>query len=181
MKTKLEVKLECAACGATRKKNELLYDPNDLKAYCSNIGSCNDKHPNSYSNFADRKSLIELVPYSEAAEVFRNKFLENADRETLEAFDMTEKPTTVRFSDLELAKYVLKLRSERGLNSMNAVLMDIVKDHMTMMQDSEAIVHSGTVLEQKQEEIAEQQERIEDLKAVNKPVYTPEDDNEDVI
>ncbi len=181
MKTKLEIKLQCDACAATRKKNELVYDAETFKAYCTNISVCNDKHPNSYHNFAERGTQIPLVTYSEAAETYRSKLLADADKDTLRALELTEKPTTIRFENFELAKYVMAIRDQREMASMNAVIMDIIKDHMTMMTDAKAIIHSGTVLEQKQEEIAEQQERIEDLKTVNKPTYTPKDDSEDVI
>lgn len=178
MKTKLEIKQQCDACAATRKKNELVYDAGTFKAYCTNISACNDKHPNSYQNFAERGALVPLVSYSVAAEEYRSKLLADADKDTLRALELTEKPTTIRFENFELAKYVMAIRDQREMASMNAVIMDIIKDHMTLMTDSKALIHSGTVLEQKQEEIAQQQERIEELTDVNKPVYKPEDEEE---
>lgn len=137
METKLRFKNTCTACGRSRRKEDLMYDLEKFLPYCSNINICNNKHPNSYTNFASRKNeLVHMLPFKEASEVFYEKALDKATPEDVEAFKMTQKPTSIRISEYEHARHILDVKAEFGLTNTSQAIQAIVNEHMIMRKSA---------------------------------------------
>lgn len=185
MRTKPDFRTVCAACNQTRRREDLLYSAEDLKPYCANMAMCVESHPNSYKNFAETQKTVPMMTYNEAVEKFRQELKEGADEEVIAALGMLDKPAPVRVKEYEMALYLVQLKEERKMTSMNLTLLSIIEDHMNLNLDAGKIAAVSQAAEQSEESFKqqeqEQQERIEEMNAVNKPVYTPEDEDEDVI
>lgn len=183
MKAKPEYKTTCTACGKTRRREDLRYSVEDLQPYCANMAECVESHPNSYKNFAANQKAIGMVSYKEAMELYKQQLTDAEDTEAVKLLEMTLKPTSVRLTDVKMAEYLHNLKEDRELKSLNATILAIIEDHMKMNLDAEVLNQLDKVKEQKAEEFQQQEqeqtERIEELKAVNKPVYTPEDEDEE--
>lgn len=185
MRIKPDFKTVCSACEQTRRREDLLYSVEDLKPYCANMTICVDAHPNSYKNFAKTQKTVKMVSYSEAAEIFKQNLKDEADQESIAALNMLEKPIPVRVKEFEMAKYLLQVKEERQINSMNLTMLAIIEDHRRLNMDASKLVALDEAKSQSAEDFRQMEEkqieRIEELNAVNKPEYKPEDDNEDVI
>ena len=184
MRKKLEFNTACTACGKSRRRDDILYSTEDLNPYCANMTTCVDEHPNSYKNFAKTQKTVPMVPYSEAVDVYKQQLKDDSDAEDIAALDLTTKPQTLRIPEFKMAKYLLALKEERDLSSMNLLVISIIEDHMNLNVKAQTLVKIDEAKAQSAEDFKqqeqEQQERIEELNAVNKPVYTPDDDG-DVI
>lgn len=153
MEMKLKFNNVCQACGRTRRKSELLYDTKDLKAYCSRIDECNDQHPNSYAEVLERGVTVEMIPFDKAADLYYDRWMENASPLQKKAVKLMETPTSVRVGDENLAKYLLKLQEAKSYKSMSETIMTIVREHreahgepevLEKVEDTSKVTKAGT-------------------------------------
>ena len=132
---KLNLKFEysniCSACGTSRRREDLVFDPKTLKPYCYNIQHCNALHPNSYSKVMHRNgALVEMIGYKDAQAIYVESVIKNADPHIVDVMKLANKPTSLRLSSIELAEYVIRYRMDNNLESTTAAIQSIIRDHM---------------------------------------------------
>jgi hypothetical protein len=149
------------------------------------MAMCVDSHPNSYKNFAATQKTVPMMSYNEAVEKFRQELKEGADEDVVAALGLLDKPAPVRVKEYEMALYLVNLKEERKMTSMNLTLLSIIEDHMNLKLDAGKVAAVSQAAEKSEESFKQQEqeqtERIEELNAINKPVYTPDDEDGDVI
>lgn len=130
MTLKMQFSNICEACGRTRHKKDIKYDPNTLQSYCANMMECNDYHPNSYVSVAERDGkLIDLINFKEASDEYFTRSLNSDDPLVKKAARLLEIPTSLRITDEDLAMYLVALQDERELSSMTKAVVEIIREH----------------------------------------------------
>lgn len=131
----------CTACGASRRKEDLVYDLETFKPYCTHMGICDkEKHPNGYTNFIARGNKeLPLVTFKEAQEKYQAEMMERLTPDQLEVFKLTHKPTTIRLGEFDLAAYVVKVKSEKKLNTLTDALQVIIQEHKDLHENGVTI------------------------------------------
>ena len=134
MDMKLKFTNVCTACGTSRRKEDLVYDLETFKPYCTHMGICDkEKHPNGYTNFIARGNKeLPLVTFKEAQDKFQAEMMERLTPDQLEIFKLTHKPTTVRLGEFDLAAYVVGYKTKKGHSTLTDALQAIIQEHKNL-------------------------------------------------
>ncbi|MMZ56265.1 hypothetical protein D1872_181510 [compost metagenome] len=130
MKLKFEYNNICAACKSSRRKDDLVFDPESLEPYCSNIQACNNHNPNSYANVLARgNQTIQMITYKEALEKHNERLLQKATPTEVEVLKIISQPTTARITEVEDAEHVVMIRQRYGLKHVSKAIVRIIEEH----------------------------------------------------
>lgn len=175
MEMKFKFDNVCKACGRTRNKSDIRFDPHTLFPYCANMTECNDQHPNSYSAVAERGGeVIELVNFKDAGELHYRRIQNSSNPTIRKVAKMMEVPTTFRVGDVELAMYLVKLQESREYKTMKTTIVEIIKEHKEKFGDPDASKQEEKPAEDDNEpEITIVRQQSNKPAPVFKPVATP--------
>lgn len=139
MQTRLEFNNKCTACGAARRKEDLVYSKEELKPYCTNINVCVVDHPNSYNNvMANQGNITDMLGFKEAQVEFNLQLMANATEEEKQIIKLTQSPTTIRIDEFDLAEHVILYKEQHKHATLTEALREIVREHKNLTGDPDA-------------------------------------------
>lgn len=119
-------KTVCTACGKEdMRKEDLGFTQPELVAYCKSPANCNAAHPNSLESTVRRGYQIPLINYTQAMAEYKAQSMLSGDmtEENLHAYELLNKSIGTRISDMETARFIVKVKKELNLTTSKAIAM----------------------------------------------------------
>jgi Arc/MetJ-type ribon-helix-helix transcriptional regulator len=112
----------CTACGVTRNKKSILYDPNTLLPYCESPWICpSEEHVNSPKNIILRGGDIKLIGLEQAQKAYREILIDTVqDSDQVKKIrSMVERPISIRIGSPDMAQFLVALQDEQNFSSIS--------------------------------------------------------------